>query len=83
MVHIMQLKRRLKKTNPSSGRSAAQIGPNSALQLGGTLAEDLGQVLQVVTGRDPKLPDKVLSSSLEVAVLLAVVVILRAAEVSI
>lgn len=54
---------------PKRARSAAQVAPDGALQLGRPLAHELCQVLEIITGREPKLADKVLGGSLEVAVL--------------
>jgi len=43
----------------------------------------MGQILQVVAGRYPKLPDEILSSRLKITILLRGILILGAAKVSI
>jgi hypothetical protein len=58
-----------------------QIIPNSPLQPPRPLADQVRQVLEVVAGRDAELADEVLGRALEVAVVLARVVLLGAAEV--
>lgn len=60
----------------------AQVAPDRALQLSGTLTQDLGQVLEVITGRNSKFANEVLSSRLQVAILLGGL-LLSASEVRI
>lgn len=61
----------------------AQVAPDRALQLGRALSQHLGQVLQVVTGGDTEFPHKVLGGALQVAIVLAVVLLLGSAEVGV
>lgn len=63
--------------------SAPKVIPNSALQLARSLAQQVSQILQVVARGNSKLPDKVLRGGLQVAVLLAAVLFLGAAEVGV
>lgn len=72
-----------KSNKPPLGCSAPQVAPDGALQLGSALAKDLGEVLQIVTGRDTELPDKVLGGSLEIAVVLGGLVFVGTAEVGV
>lgn len=65
-------------------RSAAEVGPDGALQLRGALAEGAAQVLEVVAGRDAEAADKVLGGRLEVAVVVdGRVVLVGPAEVGV
>lgn len=55
--------------SPQTGRNLApEVAPDGALEAGSAFAESLGELLQVVAGRDAKLADQVLGSALEVAV---------------
>lgn len=79
-VRARQRERKLQK--PLSPL-APKVSPNSPLQFTSSLAEQVGQVLQVVAGRDTELAHKVLGGRFQVAVLLARVLLLGASEVGV
>ena len=64
-------------------RLAAKVGADSALKLSSTLAQHVGQVLQIVTGRDTKLANKVLGGSLEIAVILLSLLLFGPAKIGV
>lgn len=68
---------------PKSYCLVAQVAPDCALQLGRALSQHLGQVLEVVAGGDAEFPHKILGGGLQVAVILAVVLLLGSAEVGV
>ena len=61
--------------------SAAKVRPDSTLQLCSTFANNVAQVLEVVARCYAKAAHKVLSSGLEITVILAIVFVLRSAKV--
>jgi hypothetical protein len=58
-----------------------KIASNSTLQLSSTLTQDLGQVVQIITSRDTKLPDEILSCRLEITVVFSSINLVRSAEI--
>ena len=64
-------------------RLAAEVGTDSPLQLRSALADEVAQVLEVVTGSDAELADKVLRRTLQVAVVVRRILVLWSPEVGV
>lgn len=60
---------------------AVKVTPDSSLQFGCALAENLCQVVQIIASSDPKLPYKILCSALQVPVFLPSVWLIRTSKV--
>lgn len=69
--------------NGSASRLAAEISADGSLQPCGALADDVAQVLQVITGRDAEAAHKVLGSGFEVSIVFAHILILRTTKVGV
>jgi hypothetical protein len=62
---------------------AVQVAADRRLQAGRALADSTGQVLEIVTGSDAELADKVLGRGLQVAVILTSILLFGTAKVGI
>ena len=64
-------------------RLAAEVGTDSPLQFRSAFADEVAQVLEVVTGSDAELADKVLRRALQVAVVVRRILVLWSPEVGV
>lgn len=65
------------------GALASEVVADGALQPRGTLAQGTGQVLQVVTSSDAELANEILGSSLQIAVVVDLLLVLGSSKVSV